>query len=220
MCSRHNAMRAIPWKHTAAEGFPRSDVDIVAIRAARHRHSVLQTDYAALMREAQSLLESLHALPLPGGEGEASASEGPAKEGRRTAEYGAAPAAKAAAPAAAAASASASASAPALGVGRDAPPVGLVRGALPDGPAHRAGLRSGMEVLRFGSATAASVAAGGAGLDSLGDILQASAGSAVDVVVRTATAAGSDVRLLRLAVPVPPRIGLHVVPPPPVEQAE
>lgn len=229
----------------AEEGFPRSDIDIVAVRGARARYAVLQTDYSALMREAEKKLELLHSLPLDA-------------EAAPAARRKAAP--REPAPAAALAPAPEPAAADRFGVSAFAEAIGVVQGTLPDGPAYKCGLRAGMEVLRFGSATAASTRAAGGGLGALTAVTQSSAGGRVEVVVRlpaaaaaadgaagarsaaatttaattaaaaaaaaaAASAAGAAVtgrpalQLLVLSVPSPPRIGLHIVPPaPPSEE--
>ena len=44
-----------------AEGFPRADVDIHAVRRDRHRRAVLQTDHERVMKELEEALEQLHA---------------------------------------------------------------------------------------------------------------------------------------------------------------
>jgi hypothetical protein len=167
-------------------------------------------------------------MPLPEGEAESAASASSASSEtpalpRRVATPSSAPAL--------AATGGATAKAIDYGVDCHAPALALVRGTLPDGPAHAAGMRSGMEVLRFGTATAESLAASGQGLDALSGIAAASAGGAVEVVVRsaqrqTATApaevpAGADadadaaalsrLSVLVVRVPSPPRLGMHLV---------
>lgn len=46
----------------AAEGFPRADVDLLAVRTLRQRVIVLTNDYKAKQREVDALLQQLHAL--------------------------------------------------------------------------------------------------------------------------------------------------------------
>lgn len=211
----------------AEEGFPRADVDIVAIRHARSRYAKLQTDYSRIMARIEAGLEALHNLPLPEGVGPPS----PATTARTSA--------ASSSDGALARSTDASSAQPtpsigitvaqpaSLGVDALAPPVAVVNGVLPDGPAHMAGMRSGMEVLRFGTATAESLAASGQGLDALWGIAAASAGRDVEVVARLSTdraaetlaagagssvsALGAHLRLLLVRVPSPPRLGLHLV---------
>ena len=43
-----------------ADGFPRSDVDIIAVRRERQRHAVLQTDMSAVMSEIAQELATMH----------------------------------------------------------------------------------------------------------------------------------------------------------------
>lgn len=201
---------------------------MVAVRGARSRYAVLQTDYSALMLQAERKLELLHALPL-----DPSASPSARRK--------AVPREPASAPAAAPAATSGPSHADRFGVSAFAEVLGVVQGTQPDGPAFKCGLRAGMEVLRFGSATAASARSAGGGLGALTAVTQASAGGRVEVVVRvpaataggqgaasataheagsvasaTSAAGGSSMlKLLVLAVPSPPRIGLHIVPPTP-----
>ena len=92
-----------------------------------------------------------------------------------------------------------------------AAPLGVVQGAAPDGPAYAAGLRSGMQILRFGSATAEGLVADGTGLDVLSAIVGASAGGEIEVVARTP---GTGFSVHRIRIPRPARLGLHVVPVP------
>ncbi|KAI5625291.1 26S proteasome non-ATPase regulatory subunit 9 [Silurus asotus] len=44
-----------------AEGYPRADVDLIQIRAARHSISCLQNDHKAIMVEIEEALHKLHA---------------------------------------------------------------------------------------------------------------------------------------------------------------
>lgn len=44
-----------------AEGFPRSDVDVYAVRTARHKIACLKTDYQEISKEMESALQLLHA---------------------------------------------------------------------------------------------------------------------------------------------------------------
>lgn len=44
-----------------AEGFPRADIDVYAVRGARHRLAVLNTDHGEVMRAIEKRLEELHA---------------------------------------------------------------------------------------------------------------------------------------------------------------
>lgn len=48
-----------------AEGFPRSDIDLLNVRAKRHRLACIQTDYKVLMKELESVVHALHQLPAP-----------------------------------------------------------------------------------------------------------------------------------------------------------
>ncbi|BHF65062.1 26S proteasome non-ATPase regulatory subunit 9 [Sparganum proliferum] len=49
-----------------ADGFPRSDIDIVAVRTARNRIICLNTDHAAVMRELESVSSRLLDAKQPG----------------------------------------------------------------------------------------------------------------------------------------------------------
>lgn len=49
----------------AAEGFPRSDVDVFMIRTVRHKVICLQNDHRAKMKEIDTKLVELHALQPP-----------------------------------------------------------------------------------------------------------------------------------------------------------
>lgn len=44
-----------------AEGFPRADIDVVAVRQTRHKLCCLETDYKALMKEIETGLHQIHA---------------------------------------------------------------------------------------------------------------------------------------------------------------
>jgi 26S proteasome non-ATPase regulatory subunit 9 len=48
-----------------AEGFPRGDVDVHALRTLRHRIICLTNDHRALMARLTASLEMLHSLPRP-----------------------------------------------------------------------------------------------------------------------------------------------------------
>lgn len=50
----------ISGKLVDSEGFPRSDVDIYAIRRARNRIAILNTDYSNLMKEIEERLFDIH----------------------------------------------------------------------------------------------------------------------------------------------------------------
>ncbi|VDD76987.1 unnamed protein product [Mesocestoides corti] len=43
-----------------SEGFPRSDIDLVAVRTARNRIACINTDYAELMKELEAVTARLH----------------------------------------------------------------------------------------------------------------------------------------------------------------
>eukprot|EP01069_Polyplicarium_translucidae_P011598 Polyplicarium_translucidae@DN4128_c0_g1_i1.p2 len=45
-----------------AEGFPRSDVDVHAVRTARHRLACLKTDLHSKLEETKAALEKLHSV--------------------------------------------------------------------------------------------------------------------------------------------------------------
>ena len=42
------------------DGFPRNDLDLVAVRTARNKHACLQNDHVALMKEIEQKLELFH----------------------------------------------------------------------------------------------------------------------------------------------------------------
>jgi len=46
-----------------AEGFPRNDIDVHAVRTLRHKRAVLQTDYSTVMKEIEAGLHRIHQLP-------------------------------------------------------------------------------------------------------------------------------------------------------------
>jgi len=56
-----------------SEGFPRADVDLYAVRAARGRLASLKTDYEEATRQLEAGLAALHASFSGGGGGGASA---------------------------------------------------------------------------------------------------------------------------------------------------
>ena len=43
-------------------GFPRNDVDLVAVRTARNKHVCLQNDHVALMKEIEKSLQNFHQI--------------------------------------------------------------------------------------------------------------------------------------------------------------
>lgn len=196
-------MSAIP---AAGEGFPRSDIDVVAVRAARHRYAILQTDYSALMAQLEAKLHALHALPLATREALPAAKPAVVVSSDVTSRP-----APSSAPAVVGADGGAidadesERSAPVLGVERDAIGLAMVQGVQPGGPGFAAGLRAGDAVLRLGTATADNSPS----LAGLPLIVQASAGSTLECVVRRGT---DDVHALLIRVPNPPQLGLHLVP--------
>ena len=46
------------------DGFPRNDLDLVAIRTARNKHACLQNDHKALMKEIEQKLMQFHETKL------------------------------------------------------------------------------------------------------------------------------------------------------------
>jgi Nas2 N_terminal domain len=48
-----------------AEGFPRADIDVYAVRNKRHRLSVINTDHKAVMKQIEAELRNLHSQELP-----------------------------------------------------------------------------------------------------------------------------------------------------------
>ena len=124
---------------TDAEGFPRSDVDIVAARRLRQRHAVLQTDIRAVMGEIERELAALHAAARDAGAVSPGRPQQPARR---------APGAGAAAP-------RENGGAPAPAGLESATPLAVVSSVVPGSPADAAGLRAGDAVMAFGPATAA-----------------------------------------------------------------
>jgi len=43
-------------------GFPRNDIDLVAVRTARNKHVCLQNDHVALMKEIEKSLQNFHQI--------------------------------------------------------------------------------------------------------------------------------------------------------------
>jgi hypothetical protein len=175
----------------ADEGFPRADIDVRAVRGARNRYAVLQTDYNRFMEAAELRLHAIFALRPAS-----------AEEADPVVEPASVPEEDAPLPPVVAASEA---------LDPTAAPLGIVQGVAPDGPAYAAGLRSSMELLRFGSATAEAMAADGTGLEILSSIVGASAGQVIEVVARVPRGPPS---LHRVHIPRPPRLGLHVIPVP------
>lgn len=213
-----------------AEGFPRADVDLLAVRTLRQRVVVLTNDYKAKQREIDTLLQQLHAL-------------GPAAfvAAKPTfADAGADGAASGGAGALAAGPASASAAAPAAadGSGRAVRPAEAVdaafRGlALPDhasaytpfarvdevspaSPAAEAGLQVGDRIAVFGTLVSLAPGAGAGGaaaaavrppaLSDLGALVRASQSIALPVVVlRAAGGAGAGAADVAMRLVLTPR---------------
>lgn len=50
----------ISGKLVDSEGFPRSDIDIYAVRRARNRIAILNTDYSNVMKEIEKMLFDIH----------------------------------------------------------------------------------------------------------------------------------------------------------------
>ena len=48
-----------------AEGFPRADIDVYAVRNKRHRLSVINTDHKVVMKQIEAELRNLHSQELP-----------------------------------------------------------------------------------------------------------------------------------------------------------
>jgi 26S proteasome non-ATPase regulatory subunit 9 len=140
-----------------AEGFPRGDVDLYAVRAARGQCARLQNDLRAAGAELDQALAELHAC---GAEAVAAAlAQARAEAAAEAAAQAAAAVAAGGAPGAAAApEVSAPATAPAAAA--RAATFALVDGVAPDSPASAAGLRRGDRLVSVGAARSlASVAA-------------------------------------------------------------
>jgi len=148
-----------------AEGFPRSDLDVHAVRNARNELARKQNDHKALMARIEQAMFAMHAeakankaqqrpeaiqsvQQVRRAPGEAPAARVPPPSAADAVSSDAVPAAGAdVIPTDGAASASASASSLA--------PFYIVNSVAPDSPASVAGLRAGDLVLQFGSVTAA-----------------------------------------------------------------
>ena len=129
---------------TDAEGFPRHDIDVYAVRAQRHRLACLQTDHKAVMKEVEQALFARHATARASGAVPARPSVEAAAAARRAA--AANPAAN---------GNGAPAAAPVTREAREerlraAPPFAVVNTVADGGPAAEAGLCAGDRVVAFG----------------------------------------------------------------------
>ena len=198
----------------AGEGFPRDDVDIVAVRGARHRYACLQTDYTRIMHKLEDGLARLHQQARDSGE----VDEAQLASGNRGESNAAQEAAAVAAPLV------------------DAPqtPLAIVDGIDPDGAAARSGLHRGDEILAFGQGVfprcvvRCALCVGQAhrikyqprgtfplfrmtetaSLAEVGRIVQDGAGTVIPLRVRRR---GEEMDVA-LEIPSPPRLGVHLAP--------
>ncbi|WFD36002.1 hypothetical protein MCUN1_002873 [Malassezia cuniculi] len=127
-----------------SDGFPLSDVDIVAVRTVRNRLIMLKNDRRELDRQIAALVQD--ALPR---RAQDSASPGAPLPSESASESE---------PASAPGSVSASASAPAAAAANTTPKPLYVRSVAPDSPAAAAGLRAGDELRAFGAISSVSAA--------------------------------------------------------------
>ena len=195
-----------------AEGFPRSDVDVLAIRTARHQLACLQTDYSSVMERIKATLETIHeedrtsGLHVPAAP---STKPTPAVCMSRPENVSMTLASSAGA----GADASMSTRIPLLPSGTDSSAIALrpvaVAGAVVRGsPADVGGIRQLDEVLHFGSANAANTPT----LELLLDLIRRSVGVSLKVVVRRSG------EIIELTVTPGPWsgagiLGLHLLPP-------
>eukprot|EP00887_Chlorella_sp_A99_P004437 scaffold30.g4437.t1 len=138
-----------------AQGYPRGDMDVAAIRTDRHQVIVLSNDHKALTSRMDALLHQLHAQSHDAGASSSARANGAAPPAP-------APAAPAATPVPAA--------------GR---PFAVVDEVAPDSPASAAGIRLGDQLCSFGAAAAASAPAP---LQAVAAELQANVGRSVRAV--------------------------------------
>jgi 26S proteasome non-ATPase regulatory subunit 9 len=136
-----------------ADGFPRADVDVHAIRIARHTLACKQTDHKALMKRIEASLLAIHA------------------GGARSA-----PRIVAAAPLAAPLAAASSAGSVEIAMA----PFATVNSVADDSPAATAGLRGGDLVVRFGDVNRTNC---GEGLGEVGALVANARGAPIEVLV-------------------------------------
>lgn len=163
----------MPRLNLTAEGFPRTDIDVIRVRQLRNEVAVAQTDHMAIMHQIEALMfEPTHSADA---KASASGSEVAAAPAARTSSAVASPGA--AAPAGAMPVASAAAAGPAAPL----TPFLAVVDVLEDSPAARAGIRTGDKVAQWGSITA--VSAGSSALTAVSAVVQHSRGVPVPVSV-------------------------------------
>ncbi len=123
-----------------AEGFPRSDVDVAQIRQNRNKLACLYTDHKELSAKIEQAIHELHAGSKDSGASSPSPATAPEASGGR--------------------GASGEAATPVQQQQQQPqqPPFALVDEVLAGGPAERAGLAVGDQLLRFGTIDAASFA--------------------------------------------------------------
>jgi 26S proteasome non-ATPase regulatory subunit 9 len=154
-----------PFELVDAEGFPRADIDHLAVRTIRHRIAELQTDHKELMKRIETLLYQVHATAKQ--EDAAEAARGAQAAPRQPASLSsgsrasASPAAQASASALASSPSFDSASEQAGSTAAGAPAARptqaffLVDNVSPESPAQRCGLRIGDQIVQFGTLTRA-----------------------------------------------------------------
>ncbi|KAI7839709.1 hypothetical protein COHA_006514 [Chlorella ohadii] len=148
-----------------AQGFPRADVDVAAIRADRHAIITQTNDHKALTRQMEQLLHQLHALSnQPGGSTAGGAAAGAGEPAR---------AAAAALPAAAAQQTNVQHPA------ADLPPFAVVDELSQGSPAAAAGLQLWDQMLSFAGVTKQTPNT----LQAVAAALQANEGRPVETVV-------------------------------------
>jgi 26S proteasome non-ATPase regulatory subunit 9 len=191
----------------SADGFPRSDVDIYAIRTARHRLACLQTDYKQVMEEMKIVIEALHAQASEPGAGAGAGSVESKVDAERPALRAPAAEAPSTAPPTApltAAAAIASVTAP------SSVAIALVGSVSAGSPAATAGFLAGDEVLRFGSLTASNTFA----LSTIGDFVRRNVGVAVSATVRRSGAVETELVVTPGVWGGPGMLGMHLLPRP------
>eukprot|EP00177_Eucheuma_denticulatum_P004379 GFKZ01007951.1.p1 GENE.GFKZ01007951.1~~GFKZ01007951.1.p1 ORF type:complete len:266 (+),score=32.44 GFKZ01007951.1:156-953(+) len=190
-----------------AEGFPRSDIDIHAIRTQRQRFARLKTDHKLLSEEIE---KNLHIALAPPSEPTSAAPTTPAVHSSPT-RPASAPSTQP--PATAPPTSNGVQSAPSQGaVSQRRPPFALVDIVAPESPAYTAGLKVGDRIVAVGAVSLRAFPTPRETMAALPGLLSQHVNQSVDVIVERE---GGQVVTLAL---VPKRwsgtgvLGCHVVP--------
>lgn len=148
-----------------SEGFPRADIDIFNVKQKRHRLSVINYDYSAIMKEIESLLPQVLARD------EANENDDASQQGKPSSTSSSS------------SSSSPTSSSP-LSIFRALPCMAYIDEILDGSPAKAAGLRDRDELLAFGSVRCDLPEGHSAAMAMIPNVVRNSINSPISLVVR------------------------------------